>query len=106
MFITSFMNCLTCIAACLRVHYLISQSACQKMMKYCKWLIISKSFSLGQFSDLWKLGNWCGIIPQKVGEWLQIPHFPTSSDAVLLHLVIQSLSIYGEQLCSLALVSS
>ena len=35
MFIISFMNCLTCIAACLRIHYLISQSACQKMMKYC-----------------------------------------------------------------------
>ena len=95
MFIISFMNSLTCIAACLRVHYLISQSACQKMMKKRKFLIISKSFSLCQFSDLWKLGNWCGIIPQKVGEWLQIPHFPTSSDAVLLHLVIQRLSIHG-----------
>lgn len=88
MFITFFMNCLTCIAACLRVHYLISQSACQKMMKCCKWLIIRKKLLFVPVSRLVEVGELVWNYSPKSWGMHQIPHFPTSSDAVLLHLVI------------------
>ena len=69
MFITFFVNSLACVTAHWRVHFLISQSACQKTKELSNSLIISSKCFLCQNSTLWKVWNWCGIIPQKVGEW-------------------------------------
>lgn len=87
MFITFFVNCLACVTAHWRVHFLISQSACQKIKELSNWLIISYNCFSCQNSTLWKLWNWCGIFPQKVGEWSSDSPFPHIIKAV--HLPIR-----------------
>lgn len=94
MFITFFVNSLACVTAHWRVHFLISQSACQKTKELSNSLIISSKCFLCQNSTLWKVWNWCGIIPQKLGNGHQIPHFPISSKAVLLSIRYRISSSY------------
>ena len=56
-FITFFVNSLACVTAHWRVHFLISQSACQKIKELSNSLIISSKCFLCQNSTLWKLWN-------------------------------------------------
>ena len=55
--------------------------------------------------------NWGMVIRFPIFPYHQKPYFFLSdtiflSDTVFLHLIVECLSIYGEQLCSLALVAT
>ena len=49
--------------------------------------------------------NWGMVIRFPIFPYHQKPYF-FLSDTIFLHLIVECLSIYGEQLCSLALVAA